>query len=344
VFSDAQIRRADRGGVLSAYERWPSLAKEGLAVRFAPPRPESNRAFMMGMGGSAAAGDILSGWLAGREGVEVDVLKGSVPSVGMKGSLAIACSVSGNTEETVQMLRAAVAGGAAPLAISGEGKLSEAARSLGVPCIRVPAAVAQRLMLPFIVYSALSVLNRSFGLGCEAEAEESVESLEAEWKEVAPSAPEPANGAKALALSLMAKTPAIYADRVAAGVGVRFKNVLNENSKRHAHFDAVPEAFHNEIESWEDQGGDFLPVFLRHSSESPRDSARLDAMVELLEGAGWSPVTVRGRGESRFSQLMSMAYRLDMASYYLAVRLGRDPLPTRLLDRLKFTDRLPDAH
>lgn len=339
MFSEDHAKRADRGGVLSAYERWPSLAREGFAASYPPPRPSSGRAFIMGMGGSAAAGDILAGWLAGRKEVEVDVLKGSVPTVGMKGALAIACSISGNTEETVQMLSAAAEGGAAALAISGEGKLSEKARSLGVPHIRVPVALAQRLMLPFLVYSSLSVLNSSFALGCESEAEESIRSLEAEWKDLTLTTPEPTNGAKALARSLLAKTPAIYSDRIASGVGVRFKNVINENSKRHAHFDAVPEALHNEIESWEDQGTDFLPIFLRHSSESPRDSEKLDRMAEILQGAGKAPVTVRGRGGSRLSQLMSMTYRLDMTSYYLAVGLGRDPLPTDLLNRLKFPGR-----
>ena len=328
--------------MLSAYERWPGLAREGFRVSYSPNSPIA-RAHILGMGGSAAAGDILAGWLTGRKGVEVDVLKGSVPAGGMKGSIAIACSVSGNTEETVQMLAAAVEAGAAAVSISGEGKLSETAKRLGVQNIKVPAALAQRLMLPFLVYSALSVLNSAFDLGCEAEAEESMGALEAEWGAASPAASEPGNGAKALAASLVSKTPAIYGDRVAYGVGVRFKNVINENSKRHAHFDVVPEAFHNEIESWEDPGTEFLPVFLRHSSESPRDSAKLDHMVEILRGMGKTPVQVRGRGGSRLSQLMSMTYRLDMASYYLAVALGRDPLPTSLLDRLKFS-RLPDPH
>jgi len=82
---------------------------------------------------------------------------------------------------------------------------------------------------------------------------------------------------------------------------------------------------------------------LRHSSESKRDSEKLDHMAEILQGTGKAPVQLRGRGSSRLSQLMSMTYRLDMASYYLAIALGRDPLPTNLLDRLKFS-KLPDAH
>ena len=342
MFSEDMVKRADKGGMLSAYERWPALAREGFRVSYSPSSRVA-RAYIMGMGGSAAAGDILAGWVAGRSGVEVNVLKGSVPAKGMDGSIAIACSVSGNTEETVQMLTAAAEGGASVVSISGEGKLSAAAKRLGVPNIRVPQALAQRLMLPFLVYSALSVLNSSFGLKCEAEAEESIAALGAEWEDAALDVPEPRNWAKRLAGTLTSKTPAIYCDRVAYGVGVRFKNVVNENSKRHAHFDVVPEAFHNEIESWEDPGTDFLPIFLRHSSESKRDSEKLDHMAEILQGTGKSPVQLRGRGGSRLSQLMSMTYRLDMASYYLAIALGRDPLPTNLLDRLKFS-KLPDAH
>jgi len=158
----------------------------------------------------------------------------------MDGSIAIACSVSGDTEETVQMLTAAAEAGASVVSISGEGKLSDAAKRLGVPNIRVPQALAQRLMLPFLVFSALSVLNSSFGLKCEAEAEESIAALGSEWEDAALDVPEPRNWAKQLASTLTSKTPAIYCDRVAYGVGVRFKNVVNENSKRHAHFDVVP--------------------------------------------------------------------------------------------------------
>jgi bifunctional phosphoglucose/phosphomannose isomerase len=335
LFSESQIRRVDRGGALAAYQAWPALAREGFAVAYegpAPPAPA--RAYIMGMGGSAAAGDILAGWLSLRKGADVGVLKGSVPE-GMEGTLAIACSVSGNTEETVQMLRAAVERGSSVVAISGEGRLSEEAQALGVQCIRVPPAPAQRLMLPFLVYASLAVLNSAFDLGCEDEARESIVALDSEWSEASPQSAEPGNRAKALAASLVTKTPAIYGDRVAYGVGTRFKNVVNENAKRHAHFDVVPEAFHNEIESWEDEGTEFLPVFLRHSYESPRDLAKLDRMVKILDGMGKSPVQVRGRGASCLSQLMSMTYRLDMASYYLSVALGRDPLPTALLDRLK---------
>ena len=343
MFSEESRLKTDGSGMLGAYQKWPSLAREGFKVAY-PPKSPPKKAYILGMGGSAAAGDIIEGWLYGRKGVEVGVMKGGVPSAGMKDSIAIACSVSGNTIETVQMLAAAVEGGAHAVSITGEGMLSEKSAELGVPVIRVPKALAQRLMLPFLVYSALSVLNSSFALRCEGEVEESIVSMESEWSDASPSLPERANGAKALAAAMVHKVPAIYSDRVAYGVGVRFKNVLNENSKKHAHFDAVPEAFHNEIESWEDPSSEFLPVFIRHSWESPRDSAKVDQMVKILGELGKSPVQLRGKGSSILSQLMSMTYRLDLASYYLAVALGRDPTPTSLLDRLKSVGSLPDSH
>ncbi|MDG6986017.1 MAG: hypothetical protein JRM73_04640 [Nitrososphaerota archaeon] len=335
--------KTDGSGMLDAYQRWPSLAKEGFRVNYSPRSPPK-KAYILGMGGSAAAGDIIEGWLYGRKGLEIGVMKGGVPSAGMKDSIAVACSVSGNTVETVQMLSAAVEGGAQAVSISGDGMLSEKSAELGVPVIRVPKAMAQRLMLPFLVYSALSVLNSSFDLRCEDEVDESVRSMESEWSDASPARPEPGNGAKVLASALVHKVPAIYSDRIGYGVGVRFKNVLNENSKKHAHFDVVPEAFHNEIESWEDPGTDFLPVFIRHSWESPRDSAKVDHMVRILVELGKTPVQLRGKGASILSQLMSMTYRLDLASYYLAVALGRDPTPTSLLDRLKSAGGLPNSH
>jgi len=118
-------------------------------------------------------------------------------------------------------------------------------------------------------------------------------------------------------------------------VGIRFKNVLNENSKKHSHFDGIPDVFHNEVEAWHDPTTDFIPIFLRHSLEGDRDRTREDMMVDMLSKARKGPIQVRGRGESSLEQLASMMYRLDLVSYYTAIGLGRDPFPTTFLDALK---------
>jgi glucose/mannose-6-phosphate isomerase len=199
----------------------------------------------------------------------------------------------------------------------------------------IPKVLAPRYMLPFIIFSTLSVLNNALSLGCEEEAETAFSAMESEGSEIQISSAAPKNKAKSLAVKLLDKTPSIYAPEVAHGAGIRFKNALNENSKKHAHFGGFPDAFHNEIEAWEDPRTDFAPVFLKHSSESDKESARVDKMVRILAKAGNSPIQVMGRGTSSLAQLTSMVYKLDMVSYYIAIGLGRDPFPTRLIDAMK---------
>jgi glucose/mannose-6-phosphate isomerase len=334
-FSDAKVRRIDKQGVHSTYEKWPALAREGFRVKVELPARTARNAFILGMGGSASGGDIIAGWLSNRQGIEVAVFKGQLPVEEMRGSIAIAVSASGQTQETVQMLRTAVQRHATAITISGGGVISEEAAKLGVPHIQMPKVVAPRYMLPFIISSTLAVVNRGLGLDCEEEAEGAFAAMETEGNGLRQSVSTSKNPAKQLALKIYRKTPSIYGARVTRGVGIRFKNVLNENSKKHAHFDGIPDVFHNEIEAWEDPRVDFVPIFLRHTAESGRDRTREDEMVSMLDDSGKDPIEVRGGGNSDLSQLLTMVYRLDITSYYTAIGLGRDPFPTKLLDTLK---------
>jgi glucose/mannose-6-phosphate isomerase len=335
LFSEEGLAKADPSGVRAIYEKWPSLAKEGYQAAAGVPVKRFSKACVLGMGGSAAGGDVVAGWLSTRPGLEVEVYKGSVPARDMKGTLAIACSASGQTQETVNMMETAIGRGATVVSISSGGKLMEVSRGAGVPHIMMPRGAAPRYMLPFIVFACVSLLDRGLALGSGREVQESFAELDEERKAVGVSAQAASNPSKRLALDLLDATPAIYAGRVTKGVGLRFKNVLNENSKKHAHFDAAPDLFHNEIEAWEGRGTGFKPIFLRHSEDEPYDARRADRMISIISGLGVSPVEVTGRGRSSLPQLVTMAYRLDMVSYYVAVALGRDPLPTRLIDQLK---------
>lgn len=334
-FSLDRIAIVDRNEVRSTYERWPSLARDAFSAEIDIPEGTMRRAYVLGMGGSASGGDIIAGWMSAKPGLSLEVFKGEVPVADMSGSLAIACSASGQTEETIDMMRIAVERHATVVAISGGGTLMEDAKRLGLPHVMMPKVVAPRYMLPFIIYSTLSILNKGMALNCDAEADESFIAMEAEKNEVRTSSPLEGNGAKSLAVRILEKTPAIYANRVTRGVGLRFKNVLNENSKKHARFDEIPDAFHNDIEAWEDPRTDFLPTFLRHKLENPRDREKTDKMAMILEKAGKSPIHVTGRGSSSLAQLVTLVYRLDMVSYYVSVGLGRDPFPTKLIDELK---------
>ena len=334
-FSPDKIARIDKKGIHATYERWPTMAREGFDAKFPFPKAGFKKAFFLGMGGSAAGGDIIASWLWDRPELEIEIFKGRLPIGDLSDVLAVACSASGETEETIEMMQAAVRGGATTLSLSSGGRLVDVSKRLGVPHVLMPKAAAPRYLLPFVVFSCLAIVNAGLGLGCEDDAEDAFREMEAEGRSVGAEVPLSQNPSKQLALLIMQKTPVVYGSRSTRGAGVRFKSMLNENAKRHAVFDELPVAFHDEIESWEDPSGGYLPIFLRHSAEAERDRVMTDKMAGILSGLGMNPVQVSGRGRTHLAQLATMVYRLDMTSYYLSVGLGRDPLPTRLIDKMK---------
>lgn len=333
--SISRIRRVDKGEVYRAYRDWPALAAKGLETKFAFPEASFRKVCVMGMGGSAAGGDIIAGWVGLMRGVEFAVFKGALPAVDMKGTLAVACSASGQTAETIEMVKTALRGNATVVCMSSGGQLEEEAGRFGLEHIRMPEIIAPRYMLPFIVFSCLAATGRGLGIDCEAEAKDSIGAMKRQSRDLDVEVPPAKNSAKSLAGKILGRTPAILGDGVTGGVGVRFKNALNENAKMHAYFDRMPDLFHNEIEAWEGADGSFVPIFLRHSAEAESDGSRVDAMTRILARLGADPVSVTGEGKGILTQLVTMVYRLDMASYYTAVALGRNPLPTALIDRLK---------
>ena len=335
IFSEEVAARFDHKGVRKAYDAWPELARMGSEAAPDVSFGKVERVYFLGMGGSAAGGEIAAGWLWRRHGAAVGVFKGEIPPVDMRGSLAIACSVSGQTEETISMLGTAVQRGASAVSVSSGGKLEELSRKLGATHIGAPAALAPRYLLPYITFACIAIATDALGIDASSEVQDALSGMTAESEAIRVGTPQESNPSKEIAFRLLERTPATYGTAATKGVGVRFKSILNENAKKHAYFDVIPEIFHNEIEAWERPDTDFLPVFLRHSLDGERERRLTDRMIMMLNDLDVQPLEVKGRGGSSLAELATMVYRLDLAAYYVAVGLHIDPLPTRLLDALK---------
>ena len=334
--SSARISRVDRSKVSELYASWPRLAEEGARAAVEIPSKEYTRAVYIGMGGSATAGDIISDWLKSRGGPTLEVEKGRFQHLGMQGALVIACSVSGNTRETLEGAKSALQRGATLVSICSGGLLEEFARENGLPTVKIPRGSASRYSLPHLLYSALKVLGRAFEIkGLEEEVNDSIRALSETEREIEVSTPIGRNPSKRLAASIWNSIPKIYGSTITRGVAIRFKNSLNENAKRHAFADSTPELFHNEIEAWDGDSKGFIPVFLRHSREPQDEGRRIDSMIRMLRASRVKTVQERGSGGTPLGELSSLTYLLDFASYYVAIARGRDPHPTPLLDALK---------
>ncbi len=334
-FSSARIELVDKSRVRDTYMAWPDLAADAFEKAAGIEDRGYRKVYVLGMGGSAAAGDLLGGWLLSRHGVEAEVCKGVIPASDMTGTLGIVCSASGETEETLSMLKTAEDRHATLVCISHGGRLADAAKKRGIRHVQLPEIVAPRFMLPSMVFSCLKVLDSALGVDSSADAREAIDGMRKLQGRIGVDVPLGENPSKEVAVRLMKATASVYGTRVTRGVGVRFKNEMNEVSKRHAVYDEMPELFHNEIEAWEQAGTDFVPVLVRESAESERDGRLADAFTAILTSMGKGPIQVRGVGRSLLARLAGMVYELDLASYYVAIGVGQDPLPTPLIARLK---------
>jgi glucose/mannose-6-phosphate isomerase len=334
-YGESRVSKVDRSDVYSSYEDWPGLAERGFSASVDVPSMDYLRVAVIGMGGSASTGDIIAGWLAAKGGPEVSVFKGHLPKLDPKDTLVISCSASGGTVETIQMTKAAMDQGLTVVTVSSGGRLREMARARNGLHIDVPEAKAPRYMLPFMLFACIGVADTACRLSAKGEIGEALGALKKTWAGLRVDVPPARNGAKALAAKLRGSTPKVYGTRVTRGVGVRFCNAVNENAKANAFFEEVPEALHNDVESWETPGRGFTALMLSCSGDEPGLQRRMGWFASAIKRKGAAVASVEGVGSSALSQMVSMVYTLDMASYYMAVARGVDPLPTGLLTSLR---------
>jgi glucose/mannose-6-phosphate isomerase len=339
----ATVQRLDPKGLLGRIEALPEQCEEAWrrASSFALPRDYAGtrNVVLLGMGGSAIASDVLRSLaLGGRK--PVHVVRGyDLPSFAGKDTLAVACSHSGNTEETLSAFEQALAVGAKGVAITTGGGLRELAEQHGVPILAYQydgeprSALGHQLM-------ALLVLGQRTGLlePQDAAVAEAAERLRALRGQVGYSVPAARNAAKQLAGRLQGRLPVIVGAGVLAEAARRWKTQLNENSKCWAIWEELPELDHNTIVGFgltKEAVRQLHVVFISHLALHPRVLRRYDLTAAALSDAGVSNERVEAVGESPLAQALSAIHLGDFVSYYLALLYGVDPSQVDAIAKLK---------
>ena len=100
-----KLQKFDAQGMYKVYDDWPQIARQQYetdlnGIDFG----EISHVVFAGMGGSGAIGDIFSAILS-KTNIHVDVIKGYIlPNTVNSKSLLVTTSISGNTEETLNIL------------------------------------------------------------------------------------------------------------------------------------------------------------------------------------------------------------------------------------------------
>ena len=291
-----------------------------------------------GMGGSAIGGDLAGAVIGNRARRHIRTVRDYLiePWAG-DDVLYLCASYSGETEETLDCFEAAGAAGAPRVAVTTGGRLAARAREEGVPVIGVPAGMAPRAAVVYMLVAALecaALCGAAPPLREEVEAAAPLlERLAAGW---GPDAPDDA-APKALARALDGTVPVVYGAGPTAPVALRWKAQPNENAKVPAFHGALPEVEHNEICGWAGAGrlAPFSAVFLDDTGISERVRRRIEVTARAvgLEAAGVE--VVRSRGQSPLERVLSLVVLGDLVSVYLAVLGGVDPTPIEPIERLK---------
>jgi len=334
VLEEASVRRVDKGGIVRDVAALSDQLIRGLAIGGGlGPLAVGRRVTVVGMGGSAIAGEVLASWLAAERGLSLAVTKDSaLPPWLDEADLVVAVSYSGNTIETLAATRQAVVRGCDLVGLSSGGALRDLCRGRGYPLAALPAGLMPRAAFGYM-FGALAGL---YDANVQGEVRQAAEIVRGLGKPLAPTVAAAKNPAKKLAQRLKGRTPILYATPTYAPVARRWQTELNEMAKVLAWASVLPEADHNELVGWDGDSAAkrFAPVLLRDPAETEDHARMMDVTRDLIKKRTKVEEVV-AKGPSLLSRMLSTLQLGDFTSVYLAVLRGIDPTPVAVIGKLK---------
>ena len=278
-----------------------------------------------GQGGSAIGGVIVKDLVQDDVHIPIIVNKDySIPSFINKNTLFIASSYSGNTEETISALKKVI-----ELNKTGEniiifcicsgGQILEIAKQHKLKYILIPEGGAPRAMLCYSVVQMLVLISMINGK--THFVKEKLNDVNDYLINNQQSIIELADDC---AQKINHKMPFVYTFSNFEGVALRFKQQLNENSKRHATYNLIPEMNHNEIVAWHKKNICVAPVFINGNSFE-RNKKRMIINIEQIKATVDNVVELTCSKSDVFVQYFHFIHLVDWVSLMLAEKEGVNP-------------------
>lgn len=307
----------------------------GKNLTFTAPNQPIQNVVIAGLGGSGIGGNLVESFMASGLKVPVTVSKTyTVPNFISANTLFIACSFSGNTEETLQALEIVEQRGAKVFCVTSGGKLLEKAQSAGYDFAQIPnEAPCPRA---FLGYSLTQLLYAFKGYQLsdtefEADYTETLALLANDVADIQIKARE-------LADAFYDHLPVVYSDTHFGGVITRFQQQVNENSKQLCHAHVFPEMNHNELVGWE--SGDSVRnkavvLMIRSGLDHERVKIRMNICKDIFAERAAKVIDLEPKGTSLIAQSYYLIHLLDWVSFYLAEKNEVDPFQVDVIMRLK---------
>jgi len=317
------IEQYDSKKMYQVYDKWPQIAKESFAsdLRLVNYSKIDNIIFA-GMGGSGTLGDIFSSILS-KSNIHVSVVKGyHLPKTVDVNTLVIVTSISGNTVETMSVLKSALELSCKIIAFTSNGKMQRFCEEEEIDFRKISMEHSPRASFTKFFYGMLKVLQPILPIE-KNDVEESLIQLENLCKNISSINLNSENKALSLA-EIITKIPIIYFPAGLNAAAIRFKNSLQENSKIHTIAEDVIEACHNGIMSWETLSH-VQPILLQGKDDFPKTKERWDIIKKFFNSKQIEYQEIHSIEGNIISKLICLIYLLDYTSIYVAIINKIDP-------------------
>ena len=318
-----EIELYDSKRMYQVYDKWPQIAREVFSSKLEPVNHSKiDNIVFAGMGGSGTLGDIFSSILS-KTNIHVSVVKGyHLPKTVDSNTLVIATSISGNTVETLSVLKSTLDLPCKVIAFSSNGKMKNFCEENGIDFRIISMEHSPRASFTRFFYAMLKILKPILPIN-KNDVEESLIELEKLNQNI--SSKNLCNGNKALDLAKWINgIPLIYFPAGLNAAAIRFKNSLQENSKIHAIAEDIIEACHNGIMSWE-KSSNVQPILLEGEDDFLKTKERWEIFKELFAINQIEFKEIHSVKGNIISKLINLIYLLDYTSIYLAIINKTDP-------------------
>jgi glucose/mannose-6-phosphate isomerase len=327
------LEKIDTKKMYETYDKWPEIARNQYESDFSGiDFDEFDHIVFAGMGGSGAIGDIFAAILS-KTDIHVEVIKGYLlPKTVNEKTVVVVISISGNTEETLNVLQQTTVLKCKTIAFSDNGKMKKYCFDNKIEHRQIAMQHSPRASFPTFLFSILKILQPFLPIQ-NNDITNSILTLEKQREEISSSNLTKNNPALDLA-QWIKYIPIIYYPWGLQSAAIRFKNSLQENSKMHAITEDIIEACHNGIVSW-DKPSKIQPILIQGVDDYIKTKEREEILKKFFDIKNIEYKEIHSINGNILSKVINLIYLLDYSSIYKAVLSNIDPTPVIPIDFVK---------
>ena len=327
------ILKVDKKQMFKTYDNWPEIARDSFEEKFKKiDVKDIDHIVFAGMGGSGSIGDTIQAILS-KKNIHVSLTKGYLlPKTVDSKTLVIATSVSGNSAETLEIIRNVKKTEATAIGFSSGGILERLCLDNNIMYQKISMIHSPRASFTKFLFSILNILESIIPIK-KNEVLDTISTLEQTRKNIFSENLTEENVSLDIA-KFVTDPVCIYYPAGLKAAAIRYKNSLQENSKMHAMVEDIIESCHNGIVAWE-KNSNVKPILVQGLDDNNKTIERWSILKEFFEIKDVTYKTIKSVEGNILSKIMDLVYTLDYSTLYTSVLRNVDPSPVDSIDFIK---------